>query len=125
MHNSLKNHQNFIVFLLRSTCFGHSCALHQEPPNSAHTASSHNVSLGWMYLPGLVCHYCLYEDHTPGGTLLYSMSCVQENMLILTLTIGRIIRTCTFSPCELFVIMTQRLFVFVFYQHNGINNIKN
>jgi hypothetical protein len=44
----------FIVF---STCFGHSCAHQQEPPNSAHTASSHRVSLGRLYLPALVCHY--------------------------------------------------------------------
>src|SRR5215475_7609881 len=48
----------FIVSLFRYTCFGHSCAHHQEPPNSAHTASSHRVSLGWLYLPALVCHYC-------------------------------------------------------------------
>src|SRR5215475_5248352 len=54
---------NFIVFLFRSTCFGHSCAHHQEPPNSAHTASSHRVSLGWLYLPALVCHYCCESAH--------------------------------------------------------------
>jgi hypothetical protein len=51
-----------IVFLFRSTCFGHSCAHHQEPPNSAHTASNHHVSLGWLYLPALVCHYCCFRD---------------------------------------------------------------
>jgi hypothetical protein len=56
MHNSLKIIKTFIVFLFHSTCFGHSCAHHQEPPNCAHTASSHHVSLGWLYLPALVCH---------------------------------------------------------------------
>jgi hypothetical protein len=45
MHNSLKIIKTFIVFLFHSTCFGHSCAHRQEPPNSAHTSSSHLVSL--------------------------------------------------------------------------------
>jgi hypothetical protein len=44
MHNSLKIIKTFIECLFRSTCFGHSCAHHQEPHNSAHTASSHRVS---------------------------------------------------------------------------------
>jgi hypothetical protein len=57
MHNSLKIIKAFIIFLFRSMCFGYSCAHHQEPPNSAHTASSHRVSLGWLYLLALVCHY--------------------------------------------------------------------
>ena len=43
--------------------------------------------------------------------MLYRMTCIQENILILILTIGCIIRTCTFSLCDVFVIITQRLFV--------------
>jgi hypothetical protein len=62
MHNSLKIIKKIIVFLFRSTCFGHSCAHYQEPPNSAHTASSHRVSLGWLYPPALFCHYCRDSD---------------------------------------------------------------
>jgi hypothetical protein len=57
MHNSLK----IIKILLYSYSALHvlgTCAHHQEPPNSAHTASSHRVSLGWLYLPALLCHYC-------------------------------------------------------------------
>jgi hypothetical protein len=52
---------NFIVFLFRSTRFGHFCAHYQEPPNSAHTASSQRVSSGCLCLPALVCHY--YRFH--------------------------------------------------------------
>jgi hypothetical protein len=44
------------VFLFRSICFGHSCAHHQKPLNSAYTASSNRVSLRWLCLPALVGH---------------------------------------------------------------------
>jgi hypothetical protein len=51
MHNSFKIIKILLYSLFRSTCFGHSCAHHQEPPNSAHTASSHRVSSGeWKKL---------------------------------------------------------------------------
>jgi hypothetical protein len=62
MHNSLKIIKTLLYSLFRSTCFGHSCAHDQEPPTSAHTASGHRVSLGWLYLPALVCHYCRFCD---------------------------------------------------------------
>src|SRR5215475_5309210 len=55
---------NFIVFLFRSTCFGLSCAHHQEPPSFAHTASSHRVSLGWLYLTQSLSDRPKLEDTT-------------------------------------------------------------
>jgi hypothetical protein len=70
MHTSLKIIKIFIVFLFCSTCFGHSCAHHQEPPNFAQTASSHLVSLGWLCLPALVCHYCRFRATPPPPLLI-------------------------------------------------------
>jgi hypothetical protein len=53
----LKSLKFYCILIPLYMFFGHSCAHHQEPPNSAHTASSHRVSLGWLFLPALVCHY--------------------------------------------------------------------
>jgi hypothetical protein len=61
MHNSLK----IIKTLLYSYSTLHvsgNCAHHHEPPKSAHTTSSNRVSLGWLYLPALVCHYRHFRD---------------------------------------------------------------
>jgi len=43
---------------------------------------------------------------------MYSMYCIQGKVVILTLTIGSIIRTFAFSPCDTFVIIATKLFKF-------------
>jgi hypothetical protein len=45
----------FKIYLLVhcSTCFGHHCAHHQEPPITAHAVSGHRVLLGPMLFPAL------------------------------------------------------------------------
>jgi len=44
-------------------------------------------------------------------------------MLILTLTIGPKIRSCTISPVN-YLSSKRQIFVFLAYQHNGMNDIK-
>jgi hypothetical protein len=58
MHNSLKIIKTLLYSYSALRVSG-TCAHHQEPPNSAHTASSHRVSLGWLYLPAYATHSTL------------------------------------------------------------------
>jgi hypothetical protein len=51
MHNSLKIIKTLLYEYSALHVSGILAPIIRSPPNSAHTASSHRVSLGWLYLP--------------------------------------------------------------------------